>query len=121
MKTKLLFLFAFLAMLSLTSMAQLNGKKFTVDFEGMGKLFLEFEANTYKLSNAEEFELVKGTYKIDDNKIIFNDVEGAISCPPDVGGEYEFIYGGKELKLKLVNDECPGRGAIAASVWKEVE
>jgi len=121
MKTKLFYLIVLFVGVSLTANAQLEGKKFRINIEGVVEINLAFEKDVYELSNSAVIVLVKGDYQTKENTIIFTDKEGPMACQPNVKGEYTFEYKNDELKLKLVNDPCQGRNNMAATAWKEIK
>ncbi len=108
-------------MISISASAQLQGKKFSANLEGIGKINLEFKEDSYELSTPAAVVLVKGNYKIEDKKITFTDTEGPIACQQNVKGEYEFEYNNGVLNLTLIEDSCPGRKSIGAVTWEEVD
>ncbi len=108
-------------MISLSANAQIQGKKFSANLEGIGKISLQFNDNEYELSNSPTVILVKGNYEIEENKITFTDSEGPIACQNSIKGEYEFSYKNGELKLTVIQDACTGRKNIGAATWKEVD
>lgn len=120
MKTKLFYLIVFTIMISFSAHAQLEGKKFKTQVEGIGEINLEFKGNVYELSTSAKVVVVKGNYEIKKSTISFTDTEGPMACPKDVTGKYEFIYSNGELKLKAIQDACSGRNTMATTVWKEV-
>ncbi|MDF1551201.1 MAG: hypothetical protein P1P88_25495 [Bacteroidales bacterium] len=120
MKIKLFYLILFTIMISFSANAQLEGKKFKTQVEGIGEINLAFKGNVYELSTSAKVVVVKGNYEIKKNTIAFTDTEGPMACPKDVTGKYEFIYSNGELKLKAIQDACLGRNTMAATVWIEV-
>ncbi|WP_321372277.1 hypothetical protein [uncultured Draconibacterium sp.] len=121
MKTKVLLLILFSIMMSVSVSAQFQGKKFSANLDGIGKINLEFKEEFYELSTPAAVVVVKGNYKIEEKKITFNDTEGPIACQKSVNGEYEFLYKDGVLSFKVIQDACPGRKSIASAEWKEVE
>lgn len=121
MKTKLFFITLLSIMMSINVSAQLHGKKFTADLEGIDKINLEFKEKLYELSTPADVVIVKGDYKIEDKKITFNDTEGPIACQQNIKGKYEFKYNNGVLNLTVIEDSCPGRKSIASVEWKQTE
>lgn len=121
MRTKL-FPLILLSILSTFSVhAQLQGKKFSANLEGIGEINLKFTEKEYELSNPAAVVLVKGNYKIKDNKITFTDTEGPIACQAKVQGEYKFEFNDGILSLTVIQDDCPGRKSIGTATWKETD
>ena len=120
MKTKIFYLFFLSIAISFGANAQLEGKTFKTNVENIGEINLEFKDNVYELSSSAKVVVIKGNYEIKEKTIAFTDTEGPMACPKDVTGEYEFSYNNGELKLKAIEDACPGRNTMAATVWKEV-
>lgn len=119
MKTKLLYFLLFSITMSLSTSAQIEGKNFSANLEGIGKVNLQFKEKVYELSNPAEVVLVKGNFEIDENKITLTDTEGPVACQKDVKGEYEFVYKDRVLNLTIISDTCPGRKSIGSATWKE--
>ena len=121
MKTKIFFLFIILFFSSYIVKAQLEGKKFKVTVGEMGTFNLEFEENTFVLSSADGNVLVKGEYQTEDNILVFVDKEGPIACQPGNIGKYKYVFENKQLKLELLEENCPGRKALATNPWTLLE
>ncbi len=121
MKTKIFYLIVLFIAISLTASAQFEGKKFRINIENIGEINLKFTEDIYELSNSAGIALVNGNYQIKGNTITFTDKEGPMACQPNVEGEYTFEYKVDELKLKVIQDPCPGRNNMAAAAWKEVK
>ncbi|MBN1822316.1 MAG: hypothetical protein JW833_16465 [Prolixibacteraceae bacterium] len=120
MKTKLFLMIVLIISVSSAASAQLEGKKFRINLEGMGEINLAFKKDVYELSNQARIVLVRGDYQTKENTITFTDTEGPMACQPNVKGEYTFEYNNDELKLEVVKDPCQGRNNMAATAWKEI-
>ncbi len=120
MKTKHLFLLLVLFVFAVVAKAQVTDKKFELKLGDMGTFYVEFSETDYKLANPKGDLMVAGTYKIEDDMIMFTDKEGMIACQPGSVGKYRFALANGELKLELIEDECGGRTQMAAVPWKEV-
>ena len=101
--------------------AQLRGKKYLVTVGEMGTFNLEFKEKTFELNNSDGNLLVEGDYQIEENTITFIDKKGPISCQPGNKGKYKFIMDAKGLKLEMIEENCPGRKALATNPWKLIE
>jgi hypothetical protein len=120
MKTKAFFLFLILAAFTVNVKAQLAGKKFELNMEQMGTFQLKFNETTYELINGMGDIGVKGTYEIQENTIVFTDLEGPMACPKENVGKYKFTFENKELVMELIEDSCQGRPNMAAKAWKQI-
>lgn len=121
MKTKKIYLILLSIVISFSANAQLEGKTFRTNVENIGEINLEFKDNVYELSNSAKVVVVKGNYEIKEKTISFTDIEGPMACPRDITGKYEFECASEELKLKVVEDACPGRNNMASTIWKELK
>jgi proline iminopeptidase len=119
MKIKTLFWVITLLTVSFNVNAQVAGKKFQTNLEGIGTITMEFKASTYELSDSGGIKLVEGNYTIEGEIITFIDTKGSMACEPDVKGKYELIIGNEELKLKLIDDRCEGRAGILKVAWEQ--
>jgi hypothetical protein len=118
MKTRAIFLLLITMSFSFCVQAQLNGKKFEAKLGEMGTFKMEFKENTFFLYNSDGQTMVMGEYQIKENTITLIDKEGPISCQPGNKGNYKFTLTENELILELIDDNCPGRKALAISSWK---
>ncbi len=120
MNTKIFSLLFLMIAVSLGANAQLEGKTFKTTVENIGEINLKFKDKVYELSTSANVVVVKGNYEIKEKTIAFTDIEGPMACPKDVTGRYDFVFNNGELKLKAIEDACPGRNTMAATTWKEV-
>ncbi len=121
MKIKTILLFFVIMSSSVGVHAQLKGKTFQAKLGEMGTFKMEFKENTFFLYNSGGQTMVEGEYQIEENTVVLIDKKGPISCQPGNKGEYKFTLTNEELKLELIEDNCPGRKALAISAWKKIE
>lgn len=118
MKTRAILIFVMTMSFSFCVQAQLNGKKFEAKLGEMGTFKMEFKDKTFFLYNSGGQTMVMGEYQIKENIVTLIDKEGPISCQPGNKGDYKFTLTENGLKLELIDDNCPGRKALAISSWK---
>jgi hypothetical protein len=60
---------------------------------------------------------VKGRYTAKDGKLTVTDESGPIACLAETTatGTYKYTLEGKQLKLEVIKDECPGRRTALTS------
>lgn len=75
------------------------GERFAVTFTKDGN---------YSVSENDK-TVVKGTYTVTQDQIIFTDKEGAYACKETDTGKYKWKYDGKALTFSKVDDVCKGR------------
>ncbi|NQU87799.1 MAG: hypothetical protein HQ541_18785 [Mariniphaga sp.] len=121
MKTKLFFLIAAFFLISLNSNGQFDGKKYEIKMTAMDPIHIEFRDTRYVLHTPDQLILIKGVYELKGDTIFLNDVSGVMACPSDKKGTYLFKYENKEMKLTLIEDQCPARASISENKWKEIE
>lgn len=121
MKSKKIILVVFILATSLISNAQLEGKKFRKNFEGMGLITLEFKTETFGLTNSAGITLVEGRYRTEEKVLFLTDISGPIACPSEIVGKYEFVLTESDLKLILKEDNCQGRSVMSSVTWEIIE
>ncbi len=53
---------------------------------------------------------IVGKYELKDDQITVWDVSGAMACPADQKGVYNFVVTDEKLTLMRISDDCTGRG-----------
>lgn len=95
-------------LVTLTAFAPVRAQpKFPTGSYVAGSLTLTFDENgTHSVSESDRV-VVRGTYTVKGNEIVFTDNEGELACSET--GRYQWQYDGKALTFKAVLDDCGGR------------
>jgi hypothetical protein len=67
------------------------------------------EDGGFEVTDANAEEHVRGTYRIEGDRIVFTDDSGPGMCEEDPEGEYRWTMAGDEISMTPLDDTCPGR------------
>jgi predicted lipoprotein with Yx(FWY)xxD motif len=94
--------------------------KFPIGTYVGGSFTMTFNSDGSHSVSANEKVVVKRTYTVTQDQIVFTDKEGEYACKGAETGRYNWKYDGKALTFSKLEDDCEGRiNGLTGQAWEK--